>query len=80
MAGIQDLVSLAKEHGLSGSFGQWSKRDVWWFDETMPAQVRAAGESDTSLEYFSTDGTPHDRADEGFLDQDRLAISFASAK
>ena len=80
MAGIQGLLSLAKEHGLSGSLGEWSRRDVWWFDESMPAEIRAAGERDTSLEYFSTEGTPHNRADEGFLDQHRLAISFGRAK
>ena len=80
MTGIQGLVSLAKEHGLSGSFGEWSKRDVWWFEESMPVEVRAAGQKDTSLEYFSTEGTPHNRADEGFLDKHRLAISFARAK
>ena len=80
MTGIQGLVALAKEHGLSGSFGEWSKRDVWWFDESMPAEVRAAGQEDTSLEYFATEGTPQNRADEGFLDQHRLAISFARVK
>jgi len=80
MAGIQDLVSLAKERGLSASLSKWSKRDVWWFDETMPVEVRAAGENDSSLEYYSTQDSPHNRADEGFVDQHRLAISFARAK
>ena len=80
MDGIQGLVTLAEKRGLSGSFGEWSSGEVWWFNGTMPADVRAVGESDTSLEYFSTEETPHNRADEGFLDQHRLAISFASAK
>ena len=80
MAGIQDLVSIAKAHGLSGSMTEWSKRDVWWFDESMPDEVRLAAEKDNSLEYFSYEGDPHNRADEGFLDQDGLSISFARPK
>jgi hypothetical protein len=71
------LVRLTREAGLSSQEDQWSEAFVYWFDGLMPREVRAAGEADPSLEYFESDGTPHDRVGEGFIDREaKTAISF----
>ncbi|MCL4672593.1 MAG: hypothetical protein KJZ64_06575 [Sphingomonadaceae bacterium] len=79
-AAITTLVAIAKKHGLIGELADWSERSVWWFDAPMPDAVRAAGDADPTLRYWSFDGSPHNPADEGFSDADRLSISFLRAK
>ena len=77
---ITTLVAIAKDHGLVGDLTDWSERSVWWFDAPMPHAVRAAGDADSSLRYWSYEGSPHNPADEGFSDADRLSISFLRAQ
>ena len=77
---IQALLDIAKAHDLEGSFTDWSKRGVWWFDAPMPDAMRSAGAADAALEYYSYDGDPHNRAEESFVDKDRLAIAFPRAR
>ena len=75
--GIQRLVSLANEAGLTSTDREWSKAFVYWFDALMPREVRLAGLGDASLEHFDTEGTPHMPAGEGFIDRAEMtAISF----
>jgi hypothetical protein len=75
--GILKLVHLARDAGLHSEDGEWSKAFVYWFDNFMPDEVRAAGSADASLGYFDSDGTPHNPAGEGFIDRDaNTAISF----
>lgn len=77
MSAINNLVALAEAQGLSGTLTEWSEANVWWFEAPMPAVVRAAGAADQTLDAISTDGDPHNRADDGFIDrQASLAISF----
>ena len=74
---IQSLLVLAKKAGGTGEFSLWSKSDVWWFEMAMPDDVRAAGTANDQLSYFSSDATPHDSAEEGFIDDKAsLAIAF----
>ena len=74
---IGRLVNLAKASGLEGEEGEWSKAYVYWFDGLMPDEVRSAGNADSSLEYISSDDSPHNPPDEGFIDRTAgKAISF----
>ncbi|VVT03016.1 hypothetical protein [Erythrobacter sp. EC-HK427] len=74
---IKGLIGLAEQSGGIGEFSQWSQSDVWWFDMSMPDGLRAVGNADACLRYFSSDATPHNPADEGFIDDAAsLAIAF----
>jgi hypothetical protein len=43
----------------------------------MPESVRVAGNADALLDYFISEGTPHNPAGEGFIDRRaKTAISF----
>lgn len=74
---VRNLVAMANTHDLVADEGEWSKTFVFWFDALMPSDIRAAGDSDRSLEYFSSDETPHNPVGEGFIDREtNTAISF----
>jgi hypothetical protein len=75
--GVLKLVGLARESGLEAQHGDWSKASVYWFDAPMPKNVRETGNADASVDYFNSEGTPHNPAGEGFIDRDaKIAISF----
>jgi hypothetical protein len=68
---------LAENVGLKAEFGDWTEASVFWFEGFMPDEVRRAGTADSSLEYFDSDGTPHNPAGEGFIDRSaKTALSF----
>ncbi len=74
---ILKLVGLARGSDLEPQEGEWTKAFVYWFDALMPDDVRAAGGADPTLDYFDSEGTPHNPAGEGFIDRDaKIAISF----
>jgi len=74
---VPQLVALAQRRDLVAEEGQWSEAFVYWFDALMPPDVREVGSADQALEYFSSDGTPHNPAGEGFVDRAaKTAISF----
>ncbi|WP_395612579.1 hypothetical protein [Allosphingosinicella sp.] len=74
---VLKLVHMARESGLSSEDGEWSEAFVYWFDALMPENVRAAGNADPSVDYFDSEGTPHNPAGEGFIDRGaKTAISF----
>ncbi|HEV7661433.1 MAG TPA: hypothetical protein VGO55_16460 [Allosphingosinicella sp.] len=75
--GILKLVALARDAGLSSRDGERGRTFVYWFDALMPEDVRAAGNADPLLDYFDSERTPHNRADEGFIDRGATtAIAF----
>ena len=74
---IDKLVRLAKADGLILDEGDWSDVHVFWFEGLMPAEVRDAGHADPTVEYITTDDSPHNPPDEGFIDRaNATAISF----
>ncbi|MEG8222022.1 hypothetical protein OSJ57_15535 [Sphingomonas sp. HH69] len=74
---VLKLVALTQTTSLEPETGDWTKASVFWFDGLMSHSVRVAGEADRALDYFSSDGTPHDPPGEGFIDRDaQSAISF----
>jgi hypothetical protein len=74
---ILKLVALARDKDLKDDFGDWSKASVYWFENLMPRDVREAGEADSSLEYFTAEGSPHTPMGEGFIDRSaNTAVSF----
>jgi hypothetical protein len=74
---IQQLVTKVRAHDLTAEPGQWSDAFVYWVDALMPADVRDFANSQPTLEYFCTDGTPHTPAGEGFIDRTTsTAVSF----
>ena len=78
---VRRLVDLARASGMDPDEGQWSKAYVFRFDGLMPDDVRATGNADQSLDYFSYVGSPHDPPDEGFIDRAaKTAISFLRVK
>jgi len=71
------LVKMAQEHHLVADDGEWSEATVSWFGAPMPLGIREAGTADPALEYFMSDGTPHNPPGEGFIDRPaKPAISF----
>ena len=74
---VLKLVALAQRRDLVADEGQWSEAFVYWFDALMPPEIREVGSADETLEYFSSDATPHNPAGEGFIDRAaKTAISF----
>ena len=74
---VLHLVALAKAAGLEPELGEWSDATVYWFNDLMPHDIRAAGEAASALAYFDSERTPHDPAGEGFIDhKTQTAISF----
>ena len=74
---ILRLVRLAREAGLEPEEGEWTDSFVYWFNAFRPGDIRVAGNADSSLDYFDSEGTPHNPAGEGFIDRDaRTAMSF----
>ncbi len=76
-AAVLSLVDMARERHLVADNGEWSDVTVYWFDAPMPLEIREAGSANPALEYFTSDGTPHNPSDEGFIDRPaKTAISF----
>lgn len=74
---IQRLVRLAENVGTKAEFADWSEASVFWFEGFVPNEVRRAGAADASLEFFDSDGTPHNPAGERFIDRgSKTALSF----
>jgi hypothetical protein len=74
---VAHLVALASQAGLQSDDSQWEKALVHWFREPMPDTVRQAGIDSKALEYFFSDATPHNPANEGFIDRiEMVAITF----
>ena len=77
-ASIERLLALASSEGLAFDCYDFSGAKVRWFESAMPQTIREAGQSDDRLRHFLTDHTPHNRADEGFIDDSvKVAVSFA---
>jgi len=76
-AAVLSLVDMARVRHLVADNGEWSDATVYWFDAPMPPEIREAGLANPALEYFASDGTPHNPPDEGFIDRPaKIAISF----
>ena len=80
---IDQLCDLAESLGVRRErtlFGWNDFATVYWMVDPMPHEVRELGTSFSELEYASSQRSPHNRADENFLDRSRLvAISFPKA-
>lgn len=74
---IRELVVRSESLGLVADQSEWSEAFVYWFDALMPSDVRTLGSANPTLDYFNSDGTPHNPAGEGFIDRNtKTAISF----
>ena len=80
MRAIDTLVAMARQSEPDAELHAFEKAGAWWFERPMPDAVRAAGMASGSFRYFTTDQTPHNRADEGFIDDvAKIALSYPKA-
>ncbi|WP_156930295.1 hypothetical protein [Sphingomonas jaspsi] len=77
---MSELIALARRFEPSAACHDFSSVKAWWFEQPMPEAVRSAGSAESSLRYFTTQQTPHNRPDEGFVDDAaKVAISYPRA-
>lgn len=76
-------LSIQRGHTIKDISHSWSKLDtVVYFSHSMSSALKEAiYKTEPSLHFYSTEGTPHNSADEGFIsDADKVAISFPKGK
>jgi hypothetical protein len=83
ISSIAQLRRLAEEAGDQADpvTGPWTKVDtVYFMSRPMPLIVRQRAAQLPDLKYYSASVTPHNRADEGFVDHAKSeAISFPTS-
>jgi hypothetical protein len=77
---IEKAAQVAIGHGnaiIEISEGWTKVKQVVHMRDPISSQVRDLISADTRLRYWSSDATPHNRAEEGFTnDDDKVALSF----
>jgi hypothetical protein len=77
---IDDVIEAAAAEGnkVAEISTGWTKvRQVVYMQKPLSSSLRELFKDDSRLRAFSTDPTPHDKADEGFVDDnEKVAISF----
>ena len=77
---INSIILAAKSEGnlIKEISTGWTKvRQVAYMSLPLTDSLRKILFDDPKIRYFSADGTPHDKAEEGFIDDvEKVAISF----